>query len=40
MPGYGDEATWPEYEGHPNDPRESDEDFEDDLEEDIWPQSE
>jgi len=21
MPGFGDEATWPAYDGHPNDPR-------------------
>lgn len=21
LPGFGDEATWPEYSGHPNDPR-------------------
>lgn len=21
LPGFGDEATWPAYDGHPNDPR-------------------
>ncbi len=24
MPGFGDEATWPPYSGHPNDPRADD----------------
>jgi len=24
LPGFGDEATWPPYTGHPNDPRASD----------------
>ena len=26
MPGFGDEATWPPYSGHPNDPRADDDD--------------
>ena len=28
--GYGDEATWPDYDGHPNDPR-HDEEHENEL---------
>ena len=39
LPGYGDEATWGPYTGHPNDPRAPDldtEDFDiDEVEEDI-----
>ncbi len=27
FPGFGDEATWPAYYGHPNDPRQPDYDF-------------
>lgn len=34
--GYGDEATWPRYEGHPNDPRRQD----DSWEEALWEEEE
>jgi hypothetical protein len=37
LPGPGDEATWPAYSGHPNDPRGPLDDGEDeeDIDEDI-----
>lgn len=37
--GYGDEATWPDYDGHPNDPRRQDDSWEDRLEA-MWEEDE